>query len=208
MGRGEAGGPTTHPLTYSPVQQAIVGYWGSPVLYPGDEDLAEHGRRAQQETDRVLEKIGLEPRPSSVTVRAVTGLPAEALLEAAADADMLVVGSRRAGGFKRLLMGSVSTQVPPRPAPSWSSPTRTSDTRPERKATAMKSTIRDVMSTHVIAVRQNASYKDMAAMLREQGVSAFPVIDDHNKVIGVVSGVRSADQGGARGHRARDAPRA
>ena len=43
--------------------------------------------------------------------QAVTGLPAEALLEAAADADMLVVGSRGAGGFKRLLMGSVSTQV-------------------------------------------------------------------------------------------------
>jgi CBS domain-containing protein len=43
------------------------------------------------------------------------------------------------------------------------------------------------MSTHVIAVRQNASYKDMAAMLHAQRVSAFPVLDDHNKVIGVVS---------------------
>ena len=51
----------------------------------------------------------------------------------------------------------------------------------------MNSTVKDVMSTHVIAVRQNASYKDMAAMLHEQRVSAFPVIDDHNKVIGVVS---------------------
>ena len=51
----------------------------------------------------------------------------------------------------------------------------------------MSSTIKDVMSTHVIAVRQNASYQDMAAMLHEQRVSAFPVIDDDNKVIGVVS---------------------
>jgi CBS-domain-containing membrane protein len=51
----------------------------------------------------------------------------------------------------------------------------------------MKSTVKDVMSTHVIAVRQGASYKDMAAMLHEQRVSAFPVLDDHNKVIGVVS---------------------
>jgi len=59
----------------------------------------------------VLEKIGSESRPSSVTVRAATGLPAEALLEAAADADLLVVGSRGAGGFKSLPMGSVSTQV-------------------------------------------------------------------------------------------------
>jgi CBS-domain-containing membrane protein len=44
-----------------------------------------------------------------------------------------------------------------------------------------------VMSTHVIAVRQRAGYKEMAAMLRDQRVSAFPVIDDDNKVIGVVS---------------------
>jgi len=100
------------PLTVFTVQATLIGYWGSPVLYPGDEDLVEHGRkRAQEETDSVLEKIGVELRPSSVTVRAVIGLPAEALLEAAADADMLVVGSRGAGGFKRLLMGSVSTQV-------------------------------------------------------------------------------------------------
>jgi CBS domain-containing protein len=51
----------------------------------------------------------------------------------------------------------------------------------------MNSTVKDVMSTHVIAVRQNAPYKDMAAMLRDQRVSAFPVLDDDNKVIGVVS---------------------
>jgi len=51
----------------------------------------------------------------------------------------------------------------------------------------MNSTVKDVMSTHVIAVRQSASYKEMAAMLRDQRVSAFPVIDDDNKVIGVVS---------------------
>jgi CBS-domain-containing membrane protein len=51
----------------------------------------------------------------------------------------------------------------------------------------VNATVKDVMSTHVIAVRQNASYKEMAAMLHEQRVSAFPVIDDDNKVIGVVS---------------------
>jgi nucleotide-binding universal stress UspA family protein len=39
------------------------------------------------------------------------GLPAKTLLEAATGADMLVVGSRGAGGFQRLRLGSVSTQV-------------------------------------------------------------------------------------------------
>ena len=44
-------------------------------------------------------------------MRGVSGLPAEALLDAAKDADLIVVGSRGAGGFSRLLMGSVSYQV-------------------------------------------------------------------------------------------------
>jgi CBS domain-containing protein len=51
----------------------------------------------------------------------------------------------------------------------------------------MNATVQDVMSTHVVAVRKNASFKEMAARLREQRVSAFPVLDEDNKVIGVVS---------------------
>ena len=51
----------------------------------------------------------------------------------------------------------------------------------------MNAIVKDVMSTHVVAVRQNATFKEMAARLREHRVSAFPVIDDDNKVIGVVS---------------------
>ena len=51
----------------------------------------------------------------------------------------------------------------------------------------MSATVKDVMSTHVIAVREMASFKEIATRLREQRVSAFPVIDDDNKVIGVVS---------------------
>ena len=37
--------------------------------------------------------------------------PAYLLLAAARDADMIVAGSRGAGGFARLLMGSLSTQI-------------------------------------------------------------------------------------------------
>ncbi len=51
----------------------------------------------------------------------------------------------------------------------------------------MSSTVKDVMSTHVFAVRQSAPYKEIATMLHEQRVSAFPVIDEEDKVIGVVS---------------------
>jgi len=41
----------------------------------------------------------------------VNDLPARALLTAADGASMLVVGSRGLGGFKGLLLGSVSQQV-------------------------------------------------------------------------------------------------
>ena len=51
----------------------------------------------------------------------------------------------------------------------------------------MSATVRTVMSTHVVAVRKSAPFKELAAILREQRVSAFPVIDDDCRVIGVVS---------------------
>jgi CBS domain-containing protein len=43
------------------------------------------------------------------------------------------------------------------------------------------------MSTHVIAARRHATYKELAAMLHDMRVSAFPVVDDDNRVIGIVS---------------------
>jgi len=46
-----------------------------------------------------------------VTVRAVSGIPAQELINASHDADLLVVGSRGGGGFAGLRMGSVSSQV-------------------------------------------------------------------------------------------------
>ena len=99
------------PLTVLTVQQAIAGYWG-PVIYPQEPDFAEQAAKvAQEETDDILEKLGAGSRPPSVSVRAVVGLPADEILIAAQDADMIVVGSRGAGGFKKLLMGSVSSQV-------------------------------------------------------------------------------------------------
>jgi nucleotide-binding universal stress UspA family protein len=99
------------PLTVLTVYRAVVGYLGEPVQYAGDAELTERAlKEAQKETDEILNEFA-GARPPSVTVRAVTGIPANELLAAAEDADLLVVGARGAGGFKRLLLGSVSTQV-------------------------------------------------------------------------------------------------
>jgi CBS-domain-containing membrane protein len=51
----------------------------------------------------------------------------------------------------------------------------------------MSATVRDVMSTSVVAVRKDASFKEMAAMLRSRQISAFAVVDDAGRVVGVVS---------------------
>jgi nucleotide-binding universal stress UspA family protein len=99
------------PLKVLAVHQVVAGYFGHAVSYPGDAEKVEHTRAAAQETtDKVLAGLG-GARPESVTLEAVAGIPAEALLDAAADADLIVVGSRGVGGFARLAMGSVCDQV-------------------------------------------------------------------------------------------------
>jgi CBS-domain-containing membrane protein len=51
----------------------------------------------------------------------------------------------------------------------------------------MKTTVKDVMTTRVIWVRKDATFREMAVALRKHRVSAFPVLGDEDKVIGVVS---------------------
>jgi CBS-domain-containing membrane protein len=51
----------------------------------------------------------------------------------------------------------------------------------------MKTAVKDVMTTRVIWVRKEASFRELAVALRTHRVSAFPVLGDGDKVIGVVS---------------------
>ena len=99
------------PLTVLTVDEAVMGYYGGISSYPDDAARTEQAREAAQaETDKVL--AGLEePHPETVTVKAVHGFPVNELIDASKDADMVVLGSRGAGGFTRLMMGSVAGQV-------------------------------------------------------------------------------------------------
>jgi nucleotide-binding universal stress UspA family protein len=100
------------PLTVLTVHQPYRGFWNAAVEYPGDAALIGDARKAaQDETDTVLGELASAARPPEVTVLAIEGVPAEEILRAGADADMIVLGSRGAGGFAGLLMGSVASQV-------------------------------------------------------------------------------------------------
>jgi nucleotide-binding universal stress UspA family protein len=98
------------PLMVINVYQPVARSWGSAIDHPEDPVLAEDGRRkaAQAQVDEAVARSG-GSHPESVTVRVVSGTPAEELLSTIGDADMIVVGSRGAGGFARLPLGSVAS---------------------------------------------------------------------------------------------------
>jgi len=99
-------------LTVVTVHEVPVSGWtGNPIILGADVPELEKTRQAAQEmVAKAAAQLG-ETRPASVTVHAVNGFPAEELINASRDADLVVVGARGAGGFTRLLMGSISNQV-------------------------------------------------------------------------------------------------
>lgn len=86
--------------------------YGDPVS--GEEDVR---RRMQADASAQLADavapVAERAEEDGVTLstRLVEDLPAKAIIAAAADADLVVVGSRGRGGFTSLLLGSVSRSV-------------------------------------------------------------------------------------------------
>ena len=80
--------------------------WGAVVL----EDIDWSGNAGKALDDAVT--ASLHPDEADRVQRSVVqGYPARVLLDAAADADLLVVGSRGRGGMVGMLLGSVSRHV-------------------------------------------------------------------------------------------------
>ena len=95
------------PLTVLAVAPAPSSIWGITGALPASEETMEKVKHAAQEmVDKGVARDG-----QAVTVRSVSGVPADELIKAAENADLLVVGARGSGGFARLVIGSVSSQV-------------------------------------------------------------------------------------------------
>ncbi len=89
-------------VTYQWPTPMMVAPWVPPLMRPAQGEVR----------DRVVERVDHLVRSvtggADVVRTVINGPPAQMLLERAEDADLLVVGSRGLGGFKGLLMGSVS----------------------------------------------------------------------------------------------------
>jgi len=96
-----------------PLIDALPEPWviGSPPLGPSDDEVHDHLEIAAENVlaASVDEARSAEPE-LEIRGELAEAHPASALLEAARDADLLVVGSRGRGGFSGLLLGSVSAQ--------------------------------------------------------------------------------------------------
>lgn len=106
-------------MTYARLTDAgveAITTWRNPDTYvtsygwtPGIIDTGEIAASVRKSLDAAIADVsGKVDRPVEVLARVVEGHPAEVLLEAAAGALLLAVGSRGHGAFAGILLGSVS----------------------------------------------------------------------------------------------------
>jgi len=81
-----------------------VGWAAAPV------DLGEFPELAKSSLEKSLEAVGAAESGVRITPIVREGAAADVLCDLAEGADLLVVGSRGLGGFRGLLLGSVSQQ--------------------------------------------------------------------------------------------------
>ena len=96
-----------------PLIEALPEPWvvGSPSVGPSTDEVRNHVEAAARDVLSASVDRARSTAPEvEIAGELVEGRAAVALLDAARDADLLVVGSRGRGGFAGLLLGSVSGQ--------------------------------------------------------------------------------------------------
>jgi nucleotide-binding universal stress UspA family protein len=103
--QAELTGATVQAITAWQYPVATGGYAWAPVAVLDSTDLQEAAEKTL--ADEISEVVGART-DIKLLPQAVEGNPAQVLLDAAAGAEVLVVGSRGHGGFASALLGSVS----------------------------------------------------------------------------------------------------
>ncbi|WP_019875262.1 universal stress protein [Sporichthya polymorpha] len=115
---GSAGGrraldwAVRHALGAGSKLDVVLAYQPEPLSFAAGgtdgRDLAEETATAQLRHDLQDVLMHHQETQPTITSRVVPGKPADVLLDAARDADLLVVGSHGKGGLATTLLGSVS----------------------------------------------------------------------------------------------------
>jgi nucleotide-binding universal stress UspA family protein len=95
--------------------RAVSAWHVPPAVYgagwaPASTDLDEFRKLAEESLRQSVEEAGSTEAGIEVTPVVREGHPVDVLLEESEGADLLVLGTRGLGGFKGLLLGSVSQQ--------------------------------------------------------------------------------------------------
>lgn len=91
-----------HPTVHYPYPMTVLSW---------DEHAEEDTRRLGRELlDHALAAAN-PPSSVDIELEARFGTPADVVMSAARDADLVVVGSRGRGGFTGLMLGSISQQI-------------------------------------------------------------------------------------------------
>lgn len=88
-------------------EPVMAGTWAAPVVI--DVPSLEQSYRSR--LDEIVDAVDASSLDAPIVRRLVHGGAAQSLIEAADDADLVVVGNRGRGGFAGLVLGSVSQQV-------------------------------------------------------------------------------------------------
>ncbi len=101
---------SAHQAELTQAELEVVIAWRPPVTYGYAVDTSDvdFEAKARETVNRLVnEVLGADTR-LSVTTQVTRGHPAPVLIDAAREADLLVVGSRGHGAFEEMLLGSTS----------------------------------------------------------------------------------------------------
>ncbi len=95
-------------VTVLAVAPAAASIWGIAGQFAPS---LETQQKVKASAEEIVKEASDRHGHQQVTVLTVSGVPADEIIKASENADLVVVGARGAGGFVRLSMGSVSSAV-------------------------------------------------------------------------------------------------
>jgi len=100
-------------IVHGDAVEVVYSWEFPPVIDPLGVAMIPNADELTASAERLLKDVlgKVDTKSARVTARVVRGSPASALLTAAREADLLVIGRRGHGGFMGLLLGSVAQQV-------------------------------------------------------------------------------------------------